>query len=266
MKISLIALKTTRYSDTQNILTAYSRELGRVSMSVPAGKGKEASRIRALTMPLGLLECETDVKPGKEVLPMRQVRPLAALAAMRSDPLRQMVAMFIAEVLSVVLRESVPDESVFRYIESSVRCLDSAFGRMAANFHICFLINLGRLLGIEPDVTTYAPGMVMDRVASSGRGRCCSGHAEDDILQYGDVQTLTRAAFTRSGCGAAVLRHAHRPVKSCQIARYTEVYVLTFTVIPSATAALSHVLSSLIVDSMARRRSSASALRWARWM
>lgn len=162
MKISLIALKTTRYSDTQNILTAYSRELGRVSMSVPAGKGKEASRIRALTMPLGLLECETDVKPGKEVLPMRQVRPLAALAAMRSDPLRQMVAMFIAEVLSVVLRESVPDESVFRYIESSVMCLDSAFGRMAANFHICFLINLGRLLGIEPDVTTYAPGMVMD--------------------------------------------------------------------------------------------------------
>ncbi len=31
-----------------------------------------------------------------------------------------------------------------------------------ANFHICFLLHLGRLLGIEPDVSTYAPGSVLD--------------------------------------------------------------------------------------------------------
>ncbi len=35
-------------------------------------------------------------------------------------------------------------------------------GGLVANFHICFLLHLGRLLGIEPDVSTYAPGMVID--------------------------------------------------------------------------------------------------------
>ena len=58
MKISFVALKMTRYSDTQSILTAYSREWGKVAFAVSVGKGKGASRLRALTMPLGLVECE----------------------------------------------------------------------------------------------------------------------------------------------------------------------------------------------------------------
>ena len=162
MKLSFIALKSTRYSDSQSILTAYSRELGRVSMAVPAGKGKGASRIRALTMPLSILECETDVKPGREVMPIRQVRPVIVLGEVHTHPVKQMLAMFLAEVLSVVLRESVPDDRVYRYLESSISYLDSVHGGLVANFHICFLLHLGRLLGIEPDVSTYAPGMVID--------------------------------------------------------------------------------------------------------
>ncbi|WP_290095750.1 DNA repair protein RecO [uncultured Duncaniella sp.] len=162
MKLSFIALKSTRYSDSQNILTAYSRELGRVSMAVPAGKGKGASRIRALTMPLSILECETDVKPSREVMPIRQVRPVIVLGEVHTHPVKQMLAMFLAEVLSVVLRESVPDDRVYRYLESSISYLDSVHGGLVANFHICFLLHLGRLLGIEPDVSTYAPGMVID--------------------------------------------------------------------------------------------------------
>ena len=95
MKLSFIALKSTRYSDSQSILTAYSRELGRVSMAVPAGKGKGASRIRALTMPLSILECETDVKPGREVMPIRQVRPVIVLGEVHTHPVKQMLAMFL---------------------------------------------------------------------------------------------------------------------------------------------------------------------------
>ncbi|QCD42146.1 hypothetical protein E7747_07590 [Duncaniella dubosii] len=38
MNLHLVALRTTKYSDTQTILTAYSRELGRVSLAMPAGR------------------------------------------------------------------------------------------------------------------------------------------------------------------------------------------------------------------------------------
>ncbi|MBO4380468.1 MAG: recombination protein O N-terminal domain-containing protein, partial [Muribaculaceae bacterium] len=39
MNLTCIALRTTRYSDRYDILAAYSREIGRVSLLVPAGSG-----------------------------------------------------------------------------------------------------------------------------------------------------------------------------------------------------------------------------------
>ena len=162
MLTSFISLKVTRYSDTQSILTAYSREWGRVAFAIATGKGKNASRLRAMTMPMGIVECDTDMRPGREVLTMRQARPVTVLTDMHSNPLKQMVAMFLAEVLTKVLRESVPDRGIYDFIEGSARCLDAMAVSDIGNFHICFLMHLGRLLGIEPDVTTYSPGGVMD--------------------------------------------------------------------------------------------------------
>lgn len=162
MRISFVALKLTRYSDSQSILTAYSREYGKVAFAVPAGKGKGASRLRALTMPLSLVECETEMRPGREVLPLRQPRPLAVLTDLHGNPLKQMMAMFLSEVLAIVLRESVPDSGVYDFIEGSARYLDVSGPGAVANFHICFLLHLGRLLGIEPDTSTYGPGYVLD--------------------------------------------------------------------------------------------------------
>ena len=80
MNLHLVALKTTKYSDTQTILTAYSRERGRVSLALPAGSGKGAARVRALTMPLAVIECVSEVRPGREILPMRHRLSLSCAA------------------------------------------------------------------------------------------------------------------------------------------------------------------------------------------
>ncbi len=50
--LNLIPLRVIPYSDRNSILSAYSRELGRVSFVVPAGAGREARRRRALLMPM----------------------------------------------------------------------------------------------------------------------------------------------------------------------------------------------------------------------
>lgn len=183
MRISLIALKVTRYSDKQSILTAFSRERGRVALAIPAGRGKEASRIRALTMPLGLVECETDARPGRDVMPMRQARPLAVNADVHSNPLKQMVAMFAAEVLSMTLPAGEPDERIFDFVATATSRLDKADGRATANFPICFLYRLGELLGVEPDISTYNIGGMLDmrdgrwRMTAPLHGECLSPRA-----------------------------------------------------------------------------------------
>lgn len=164
MNLSLVALKVTKHSDKQSILTALSREWGRVSLALPAGSGKSAARMRALTMPLCVIECVADdSRPGREIVPMRQVQQLIPLATIHSNPVKQMVAMFLAEVLSALLREtSGEDNSLFDFITDSIRILDGADETGTANFHICFLYQLGRLLGIEPDTSTFTPGSILD--------------------------------------------------------------------------------------------------------
>lgn len=169
MNLHLVPLKTTKYSDTRTILTAYSREYGRVSFTLPAGSGRAAARIRALTMPLGVIECVAERRPGREIMPLRQPVQSFALATLHTDPVKQMMSMFLAELLAVVLRESDPDPALFDYIVAGIRILDAADARRTANFHICFLFSLSRHLGIEPDVSTYACGSVFD--IADGRWR-----------------------------------------------------------------------------------------------
>ena len=157
-----MALRTIRHSEKHSILTAYSPECGRVAFAVPAGAGREASRRRALLMPLGLVECVADITAGREVHTMRDVRALVPLHGIHAHPVKSAIALFVAELLGIVLREGPPDEALFAYIRYSVIELDGVVPSRGANFHLCFLYGLGRFLGIEPYTDNYREGMVFD--------------------------------------------------------------------------------------------------------
>lgn len=161
--LNIVTLRRVRYSDRHCIVTAWSRELGRVSLLVADGSGRAAARARALTTPPGLLECVADVRPGRDIFPVSQLMPLSPLTSVRSNPLKGMVAMFLAEVMGAVMVGSQPDAAVFDYISLSLQLLDDLGDDAAlANFHLCFLYQLGRFLGVEPDVSTWKTGRVLD--------------------------------------------------------------------------------------------------------
>lgn len=163
-QLHIIALRTVRHNERSSIFTAYSLEAGRVSFAIPAGNGREASRRRALLMPLGLVECVADIRPGREIHMMSDPRAEEPLTGLRTHPAKSAVAMFMAEVLSIVLRDGPADEGLYRYIYKCVKLLDVLPGSHVANFHLCFLYGLGSYLGIEPDVTDYREGMVFDMI------------------------------------------------------------------------------------------------------
>ncbi len=159
----MIALRLTRHSDRQSILTAYSREAGRLSIAIPAGGGRGAARIQALTMPLSLLQGVIDARPGREIVNVQGLQLAEPLHSLHSHPVKQMTGMFLAEVLAAVLRDNEGDSVVWSFIESAVKVLDSlADPRATANFHLWFLYRLGALMGVEPDVSTYSSGSLLD--------------------------------------------------------------------------------------------------------
>lgn len=161
--LNLIALRLIRHSDRQSILTAFSRERGRVSLAVAAGTGRGAARMQALTMPLSLLDCMVDIRPGREILTLRSAIPSAPLPSIHSHPVKQLSAMFLAEVLTAVLRDNQGEDRLYDFISGAVSLLDTTDSpRAIANFHIWFLYHLGILLGIEPDTSSYRPGSLLD--------------------------------------------------------------------------------------------------------
>lgn len=131
-------------------------------MVVPAGTGKTASRLRALLMPLSVVECEATIRPGRELHTMSNVRAERALHGVYTHPLKGSLAMFLAEVLGVVLRDGPADGLVWNFVAGSVAELDGMPVERVANFHICFLYGLAECLGIAPDVGEYRQGMVFD--------------------------------------------------------------------------------------------------------
>lgn len=168
-QLHCIALRTVKYNDRNNILTAYSLEEGRVALLVSAGGSKEARRRRAMTMPMSFFECVADMRPDRDISAMADVRPSMPLPELFANPVKVTVALFVAELLGVVLRESQEDSMLFNFLRYAAMQLDSADPPRTANFPIHFLFRLGRFIGIEPDTSTYRQGRIFDMLDGTFR-------------------------------------------------------------------------------------------------
>ncbi len=162
-KLTIIALRTTKVNDRTSILWAYSDKSGRLNFAINAGAGREACRRRALLMPLSVVECEADIRPGRDLNYLSQPRAILTMDRVYGHPLKNAIAMFLSEFLSIVLKETMPDPLHFSFLVNSIELLtELTDNRAIANFHICFMLQVGRFFGIEPDYSSYAAGRVFD--------------------------------------------------------------------------------------------------------
>ena len=97
--MELIALRTVRYNDKNSILSAFTAERGRVSVLVSASGSKEARRRRALLMPLSVVDAEIDIRPGRDIFNLRDIRPLSSSLSIFSSHVKSAVAIFLADFL-----------------------------------------------------------------------------------------------------------------------------------------------------------------------
>ena len=159
-RISCIALRTVKYNDRNSILGVYTHSYGRLSLLLPAGTSRAAVRLRALTMPLGRFECVADIRPGRDIFAMRDVRPTGVPAS--TSPVKSTLSLFTADLLASLLREPQQDTALFGFLWNTIDTLAEADQHLTANFHICLLMRLQQFLGIEPDWSTFSSGAVFD--------------------------------------------------------------------------------------------------------
>ena len=127
-----------------------------------------------------------------------------------SHPVRSSVAMFIAEVLSVVTREGDADPILWGLITDTVNRISEGSATVLANIPTMFLLRLASVLGIEPDYSEWRPGYGFDMLDGVFRP---SRTLHDYWLKPEDIRhlaTLARAAQGYRHAGIVHLPHSLR--------------------------------------------------------
>lgn len=132
-------------------------------MSYLAGKthNRKSSLRGAFFQPLSLVEFEADHHGNRSLQRIREIRCFCPFTGIPSNPVKNALALFIAEVLYRSLRESEKSPALFNYLLRSIQLLDLCETGLA-NFHLVFLIKLTRYLGFYPNVEEQKPGYYFD--------------------------------------------------------------------------------------------------------
>ncbi|MFR9553684.1 MAG: DNA repair protein RecO [Rikenellaceae bacterium] len=146
-----IVLNSLKYGDSALVVHLLTDVCGRQSFIV---QGVKSSRGRgskmALFQPLFALEFEGVESRYGDMHRFKEVQSGVLLQHTPYDIRRSTVALFIAEVLYRLVKESEPNPELFDYAWGSLIALDT-IEEGVANFHLWFLANLSRLLGFYPN-------------------------------------------------------------------------------------------------------------------
>lgn len=148
-KTRAIILHQIKYSDSGIVAQMYTRKSGRQSFLIRGMRNRKCGRHNVLFQPLFILDLVAYQKESRSMQTLKEFSVSFAPAGIYSDNFKNCIAIFLSEVLTSVLREEGPNESLFDYIEDSIIYFDRSVAGVS-NFHIAFLSSLSGFLGFEP--------------------------------------------------------------------------------------------------------------------
>lgn len=145
-----IVLHTLKYGDSSLVVYLLTDVGGRRSFMVQGVRSRRGRGSKlALFQPMFAVEFEGLEHPRQQMDRFREVRAANVLQSLPFDVRKSTVALFMAEVLYRLVRESEPNQALFEFVWGSVAALDQMQDGVA-NFHLWFLAHLSRLLGFCP--------------------------------------------------------------------------------------------------------------------
>ena len=156
-----IVLHANPYNDNYAIVHVYTELYGRASYLVARHRKRKTNVSNAHFIPLSLLEMEIAYQPTREIQRIREVRICYPLTGIPAHPVKNTIALFLAEVLYRILKTTEADTKLFDYLYHSIRHLE-ILEQGIPNFHLVFLIRLTRYLGIFPNAELNMPGTFFD--------------------------------------------------------------------------------------------------------
>ncbi len=149
-KNNSIVLSKLKYKDNDLIVKCYTQQRGVVSYLLRGVlKSKKSHTKTVYFQALSQLQIEENFKPNRQLQAIKEVKPNYIYSSLHTNIYKSAIVMFLAEILSAVLKEEEQNEGLFNYIETALQYLDSE--EQYSNFHLLFLLKLTRYLGFQPD-------------------------------------------------------------------------------------------------------------------
>mgnify|MGYP001338008161 FL=1 len=149
-KTTGIVLRTVKYSDKASVVTVYTRDYGRMAYMVYGIYGKRSAAKAACFLPLSLIEITAAHHPGKDVQQMKEARIEENLVNTHHNPIKNAIALFVAELLYKTLKQPEPESELFDFLRQSILTLNEKEEGIT-NFHLVFAMHLCRHLGVKPN-------------------------------------------------------------------------------------------------------------------
>lgn len=156
-----IVLHTLKYGDSSLVAYLLTDVGGRRNYMVQGVRSRRGHGSKlALFQPMFPVEFEGLESSRQQMDRFKEVRAGFTLQSLPFDVRKSTMALFMAETLYRLVRESEPNEPLFDFVWNSTLALD-ALESGVSNFHLWFLANLSRLLGFRPG-NEYHPGWWFD--------------------------------------------------------------------------------------------------------
>ena len=154
-----VVLNTIKYGDKGLVVQMLTSSHGRQSFMVQGlgSRGGRSGTRAALFQPLFALEFEGLESSKMQMHRFAEVHAGIVLHSIPFDVKKSTIALFMAEVLHRLVKESEANEMLFDFVWGSIEALDVA-DEGVANFHLWFLSNLCRFLGFSPGNEYMADG------------------------------------------------------------------------------------------------------------
>lgn len=178
----MILLHTTKYGESSLVLHCYSEDEGRCSLLLRNIAGRRKGKATtALLHPLSVLNCEITGSANGKMPCVREYSARYNLHSIRTEFTKSAAAMFIGELLYRTLLHSERDESLYRFIETSILGLEQSGGN-TANFPLWFTIQYAALLGFPVRCEGNGTYPVFSPGHETAIGRICGCSCMEEAL------------------------------------------------------------------------------------
>jgi len=154
-----IALQSLKYGDSSLIVKLFTQKNGIQSYLIKGVLKSKKGKIKpAYFQLLSQLQIVASFNPKRSLQVLKEVQVLHPYKTIPFDIVKQTICMFLAEVMSNSIQEEEENLPLYQYVENSLLWLDTH--PKAINFHLLFLLNMLKYLGVYPNENEINLGLI----------------------------------------------------------------------------------------------------------